>query len=118
MSQINTTGLKSFTVGASALSRYERVKLVAGLLVVAGDEDYAIGFCDENVEAGETVTVRLLTAAGTFKAIASEAITAGDDLYGAADGKVETTGTTVRFVALDAASADGSVIEVLLKNLA
>jgi hypothetical protein len=116
MSQFNS-GMKAFEAGA-AINRYERVKLVAGVLQVAGDEEYAIGFADELVASGENCTVKLINVSGTFKAVASEAVTAGDDLYGAAAGKVETTGTTVRFVALEAASGDGSVIEVLPKSLA
>ncbi len=116
MSQINS-GYKPFVAGA-AVTKYQRVKLVSGAVEPAGDEEYAIGFAEDNQVTGEHVTVKLINVAGTFKAIASEAVTAGDDLYGAAGGKVETTGTTVRFVALEAASADGSIIEVLPKSLA
>ncbi len=120
MSEYNATGSKSFECNA-ALSRFQRVKLVAGKLEVAGADETAIGFVDGAVGAypttiGDTVTVRLLTSSGTFKAIASEAVAVSAILYGAASGKVTDTdggSYTARFLALSAGSADGSIIEVL-----
>ena len=84
-------------------------------------DETAIGFVDGSVGAypttiGDTVTVRLLTSSGTFKAIASEAVAVSAILYGAASGKVTDTdggSYTARFLALSAGSADGSIIEVL-----
>ena len=119
MSQSNS-GYKAFTSNAT-INRYERVKLVAGVLEVAGSDEYAIGFAEENVVSGDVCTVKLINVAGTFKAVASEAIAVGASLYGAASGKVTDTDPgagTVRFLALEAASGDNSVIEVLPQSLA
>ena len=119
MSQFNA-GYKAFESNAT-ISKYSRVKLVSGKLEVAGSDEYAIGFAEDNSVAGDHATVKLINVAGTFKAIASEAITAGTDLYGAASGKVTDTDPgagSIRFVALEAASGDNSVIEILPKSLA
>lgn len=62
--------------------------------------------------SGEEASVRLLTA-GTCKMTAAEAITAGATVYKAADGKVGLTGANaVVGIAMEAASGDGSIIEV------
>ena len=117
MSQTNS-GLKAFTVGTGGVNRYERVKISSGTVVTAGDEEYAIGFAEETVAEGFSVTVKLINVSGSFKAIASDAITAGTDCFAAADGKVESAGTTARFHALEASTADGDIIEVLPTSLA
>ena len=126
MSQFNSTGSKAFSTGVAGLTRYQRVKLVAGVLQIAGADETAIGFvwgfvgASADVAIGDVVTVRLLTSAGTSKAIASGAVVEGAVLYGDADGKVTSTdggSYTARFIALDAGSADGSVIEVLPTTL-
>lgn len=119
MSQVNS-GLKAFTSGAT-INRYERVKLVSGVLQVAGSDEYAIGLAEENVVSGDACTVKLISVAGTFKAVASEAIPAETDVFGAADGKITDTDPgsgVVRFMTLEAASGDNSVIEVVVKSLA
>ena len=123
MSQINTTGAKAFITAVAALTRYQRVALNgSGQLVVAGEDELSIGFVEgfvgagADVAVGDSITVRLLTSAGTFKAIVNEAVAAGASLYGAADGEVQDTDPgsgTIRFLALEAGSADGSVIEIL-----
>lgn len=123
MSQFNSTGSKAFITATADLARFQRVKLNAsGHIELAGSDEAAIGFVDGfvgasvDVAVGDFVTVRLLTSAGTFKAIVNEAVAAGASLYGAASGKVTDTDPgsgTIRFLALEAGSADGSVIEVL-----
>jgi hypothetical protein len=72
----------------------------------------------DNVEAATGVgqTVHLLGKGPTKKMVASEAITAGEQVFTAAAGKVQDTptGATVYLVgtALTAAAADGDIIEV------
>lgn len=72
----------------------------------------------DNVESstGQGVTVLLLGKGPTKKMVASEAITAGEQVFTAASGKVQDTptGATVYLVgtALTAAAADGDIIEV------
>lgn len=62
---------------------------------------------------GDVVSVRLRSSNGTRKMTASAAITAGNPIYLGADGKVSPTGNTARGYALESASGDGSIIEVL-----
>lgn len=57
-------------------------------------------------------TVRLHNAEGTQKAIASEAITSGAEVFAAADGEVATTGTVSMGFAMHAVAADGDVVEI------
>jgi hypothetical protein len=65
---------------------------------------------------GQGQTVLLLGKGNTKKMVASEAITAGEQVFTAAAGKVQDTptGATVYLVgtALTAAAADGDIIEV------
>lgn len=65
---------------------------------------------------GERQSVLLLGKGGTKKMVANEAISAGEQVFTAAAGKVQDTptGATVYLVgtALSAAAADGDIIEV------
>ena len=108
-------GNKAFVNGATAIARYTRVKLSSGVLAVAGATDKDIGVLDRRAQANDYANVRLRTAEGTDCMIASEAITAGATVYTAADGKIGNTATGAFQVgtALEAATADGDVIEVL-----
>lgn len=120
MSQFNTSGLKTFTADA-AITVHQRVKLTATGVDVAAEDEFAIGFAQANAAIGETVAVRLINSQGTFKAIAGEALAILAPLYGADDGKVVDTDPgsgTIRFIALEAASADGAIIEVIPTSLA
>lgn len=111
MSQFFATPTRGDTA-AGAIGQHLRVKTV-GALVVAGATDVALGTLElPCVEAGPA-SVRLRTAQGTRKMIASEAITAGNAVYAAAGGKIAATGSVYEGTAYEAATADGDVIEVL-----
>jgi hypothetical protein len=113
MSQYVATPTRTFPV-SSALGQHLRVKLSAGVLALAGSTDVELGTLENPVVTGdENGTVRLRTAQGTRKMVASEAITAGNPVYAAASGKVAASGTVFCGNAIEAAGSNGDVIEVL-----
>lgn len=111
MSQFFETGTRPDTA-AAAIAQHLRVK-TPGALVVAGVSDVAIGTMENAAAAVGPATVRLRTAQGTRKMVAAGAITAGEPVYAAANGKIASTGTVYEGTALEAAAADNDVIEVL-----
>ena len=117
MSQYTDGNTKTF-VADEAIAVHLRVKLDSdGRVTVAGLADKDIGTAvTPAFAAGDNVTVRLRTASGTHKMVAIEALTVGSRLYTEANGKVQDTAASTSFqigTALEAASADGDVIEVL-----
>lgn len=118
MSQENV-GVKTFTA-TEALEAYRRVKLTSGSGTAveyadAGEE--FIGITAAKAALGESVPVTLRSAARSYKAVAAEALAVGAVLYGANDGKVQDTSSgTAQGTALEAATADGDVIEILSNN--
>ncbi len=104
---------------AAALEAYRRVKLDgSGYAAYAGANEPAIGVTQGKVAAGEKVGVRLLNDRGTFKMVASAAITQLATVYGTANGKIDDpagagdVGGAIG-IALETATADGDVIEVM-----
>jgi hypothetical protein len=117
MSQYVDGQTKTF-IADEAIAINLRVKLDSdGKVTVAGLADKEIGTAvTPAFAAGDDVTVRLRTAAGTHKMIAVEALAVGATLYTEAAGKVQDTAQATAFqigIALEAAAADGDVIEVL-----
>lgn len=78
-----------------------------------------VGFTVTAAASGEAVSVSLLYGGGSSFGTASEAISIGDIVYGAADGKLtpddSANGDKIG-VSLSAATADGDIIEVLPIN--
>jgi len=115
MSQYST-GLKAF-IASETIARFSTVKLTASTgdyVSVAGSNEANIGFADEAVASGEYVTVKLKSQGQTFKALAGGDFAAGASLYNVAAGYVDdVSGGTQRYVALEAATALGDVVEVL-----
>lgn len=115
-----TTGPVTFQAGEE-LAQHRRVKLESGsittpLEVVYADagEDF-IGITMDNAKDGDMVAVAPLCKEGTFLAVAADTFSAMADLYGAADGKVsDTSSGTAFFKALEAATAAGDIVEVIL----
>lgn len=117
MSQYTEAPCKGYPAGG-AIAKNLRVKLLStGKLAVAGISDKDIGVTENAAFAeDDDVTVRLRTAPGTHKVTVSEAVDAGAELYTAASGKVSDTyasGSYPYGVALEAATANADVIEVL-----
>jgi hypothetical protein len=97
---------------AGAIAQHLRVK-TAGALVVAGAGDVDLGTMEVPATEAGPASVRLRTAQGTAKMVAAGAISAGAPVYAAAGGEVSDTGTVYVGTAMEAATADGDVIEVL-----
>lgn len=99
-----------------AVSKYLRVANNSGNLALAGQGE-ELGIMEDNMLAGDAVgSVRFLEPGKTVRMVAAQAITAYADVYRAASGKI----TDAQFasedrigIALEAATGDGSVIEVL-----
>ena len=108
-------GCRTFINGGTALARYTRVKLSSGVLAAAGLADKELGVLARRGDASDYAGVLLRTAEGTTPMIAAEAISAGATVFTAADGRVGNTATGAFQigVALEAATADGDIIEVV-----
>ena len=109
----------TFTTGA-AVSAKRLVKLSSSEVIhnTASDTDNPIGTSDYAVADGDNVAVRLLSEAGSLEMTAAGAIAADADVYTAADGKIQELPASADEykkigIALEAATADGDIIEVL-----
>jgi hypothetical protein len=118
MSQIHETNTMGFAC-AGAIAQYLRVILGSGNTVSAASaSEVETGILEEAAfTAGDFKTVRLRTANGTMKMVANGAITLGADVYAAASGKIASSGTVPCGTALQAATTNGDVIEVLRQGL-
>jgi hypothetical protein len=97
---------------AGAVAVNLRVK-TPGAVAAAGALDQSIGTMEVDCLAAGPCTVRLKTAQGTRKMVAAAAISAGALVYGAASGKISSVANgNIEGIAMEAASADGDVIEV------
>lgn len=117
MSQYIDGNTKSF-IADEAIAKHLRVKLDSdGRVTIAGLAEREIGTAETPAfAAGDPITVRLRTAAGTCKMVAIEALAAGASVYTETVGKVQDTAQATSFLigtAMEAATADGDVIEVL-----
>ena len=116
MSQFVNSPTKGFTAGA-AIGKHILVKLSSGKLSVAALAEEPIGTLeDESFADLDIRSVRLLSAQGTIKCVASGAFSNGAVLYCRAAGKVDdiSTSSAVRVgIALETATASGDIIEVL-----
>ena len=109
----NKSGIRTFQATAAAIAYGSRVKVDSnGLISVAAASEASIGTVSETVAASSNGSVKLFGSPGTFIMLASGAITRGTQVYPAASGKIASTGTTaLNLVCLEAASADGDLIE-------
>lgn len=104
-------GTKSFVAG-EALDAYRRVKLSSATVVYADADEAAIGVTAGAAASGASVAVDLF-GNRTHKVTASAAVAADAVVYGKADGKVDdAAGVYPIGIALEAALADGDIIEV------
>lgn len=120
MQSTYTDGPRTFLCGEDLVA-YRRVKIKGGTVTTPPEVEYAdageafIGITLENKKEGQEISVATLTKEGTFLVTAAEPFALNATLYGAADGKVQDTSSgTAFFKALQAATADGDVVEVIL----
>ena len=115
MTTENSTGYKTFQATSSAIAPSIRVKVdSSGKIAAADAADPWIGVTIDAISANGYGTVKLRNAPGTKLVTASAAITRGSRLSPADDGKVDDasgTGNFTGLLALEAATADGDIIE-------
>lgn len=111
MSQYNDTGYFTVTL-TEAVAQYLRTD-AAGTL--CGITERGIGESCVDGAIGDTVAVALHSKQGTKKVVASAAISKDAIVYTAAAGKVGASASTAfpLGIALEAAAADGDVIEIM-----
>jgi hypothetical protein len=104
---------KSYAV-AGAIGQWLRVKNSgSGRVAIAGNEA-SIGVTQTAAFSTlDHITVRLRSAEGTSKVIASEAITEGNPVYAAAGGKVAASGTILEGYAQHSVTGNNSVLEIV-----
>lgn len=99
----------------NAVAQYRVVKVTStGCDVATAATDKVVGVEQNGCAAAEQAVVKFL---GTSKVVASAAVSVGDLVTATTGGKVVTTTTDHNVIvgrALEAAAADGDVIEVLL----
>lgn len=114
-------GLRTFTAGV-LLAEGERVTITGGTLTVPPQVGLApigataahVGYVEVPAIAGDLVTVRPRSMAGTKQAVASAAFAAGVVLFGSANGRVSSTASgTAIGVAVEAATAAGDIVEII-----
>lgn len=107
------TGSPSFPVNA-ALAPYLRVKKSAGYLVAAGSTDDELGTLEKRVLSTDTTAAVIPREESCVRyMVAKSSFSADTEVYAAADGKIDDTGTLIRGMALDASTGDGDVVRVL-----
>lgn len=104
---------KSFAAGED-LEAHRRVTLSGATVIYADAEHRGIGVTEYAVSSGDYVTVRLDNAGGTVEVTADGAITAGNDIFPADDGKVSATGSISIGKCLETTTADGDVFEAIV----
>lgn len=118
MSQKVDSNEKSFTADG-AIDQYLLVSKTATGVAACGIDDNPIGSATrEAFAAGDVISVKLSSGAGTHKVIASAALAEGAEVFTAAGGKVGASASTAYRVGilLEAAGADGDVVEMLFQN--
>jgi len=102
-------------VASEAIEAYRRVTLTGDRQVVrAGAGVRGFGINRDAVASGDVAAIMPFNLGGTLKMVASAAIVQNAVVYGTAVGKIDDAAVGVAVgVALDAATADLDVIEVL-----
>jgi len=109
--------LRDYTAG-EALAKRRLVKLSESTIIYTDAGEEFIGVTEYAIASGASGAVRGKHESASHEVTASGAITAGKPIYPAADGKVSMTpaGKSIGF-ALEAATADGDIIEAVLVEM-
>jgi hypothetical protein len=100
-------------VAGAALAPFLRVKLSTGKVVVAGDADDELGTTAGRALAeDDPIAVIPRGEGGVRYCVAAAAFAQFAQLYAAASGKVDDSGTLTRGFALDASGAAGDIVRV------
>lgn len=109
----------TFTTGAAVAAK-RLVKLSSSEVIhnTVTDTDNPIGISEYPAADGDNVLVRLLSEAGSLEMTAAGVISADADVYAGANGKIQSLPSGVGDykkigIALEAATADGDIIEIL-----
>lgn len=114
MSQQQESPLSMLAGEDLAVFRFVKINGTARELVYADAADLGIGVTQAAVDDTYAVAVREVHNGGSFKVTAAAAFAVGDYLYHAADGKVSAVPAGPRIGrALEAATADGDVVEMV-----
>lgn len=118
MAQFYEASTRAFLASA-AIAPFTRVSLLStGKVAAAGAGEFGVGTAETRSFAdNDPITVRVNSSEGTKKVIASTAITIGAQVYAAAAGRVAATGTICLGTALEAATANNDIIEILPVNV-
>jgi len=112
----NSSGFKAFQATNVAIGRGRRVFVDGSnppLIAVADHDVGAIGVTVEAIAANGIGTVKLFGGPGTFLMCANAAIACGAQIFPTDNGNIDDAGTTaLPLVALEAATAQGDLIEV------
>lgn len=114
MSQYFDGNVGPVTAGA-AIPQYARVIVGSGGTVTAAGVGVRMHGTieDEALASGDVVAMRYANAGGTRKMIAAGAISRGAPVFAVADGEVDASGTVLEGYAMEAATTDQDIIEVL-----
>jgi multidrug efflux pump subunit AcrA (membrane-fusion protein) len=113
---------KDLSLEAAAILANHRLAKMDGagkaVYLTATATDIPLGVTRLNAKTGEDVSIAPINLEGTVEITAAGAISRGADVYAAAEGKIQAlpgAAGTYRKIgqALQAASGDGSIIEVL-----
>ena len=96
-----------------AIAAFLRVVSHGRTIKKATSTEFGFGVTINGVAINKDVGVRFYTHGGTCKMTASGVIVAGREVYAANGGKIAGSGTITIGTALDSATGDGSVIEVI-----
>lgn len=114
---------KALTAGSGGVNPWRLVKFSSGKVIynTASATDDAIGVTLAAAAEDENVSVALLNTGGTLEMTAAGVINAGARVFAASSGKIQAlpaSAGTYRMIgiAMNAASGDGSVIEVMPLN--